>query len=436
MKGAMKIALVIEHFDATRGGAEHLAVWVANELSRRGHDVHVVCHDVTSRVNRYRQATQRASHDADRSYRALPPPEVEHDGLSIHRLRGMRMNTALGFRLFGARARQWCREHQPDVVHSLSVAFAGDIYHAYAGVYAAMQQQAAASRRTEAGSAWKRMMLRLPGKQRTLVTLERRAVAGIGRDPGARRVISLCAMMTRQFAQAYPGCQRKLIELATPRMDLGGSQPLPAEEAARRRAWLRGNYRIAQSERVAVFVGHDFRRKGLRYAIEAIARSRTGWKLMVVGLGKSREYVELADELGIGDATPREKGGGRVLFVGPTREMASVYAAADALLLPTFYEPSGLLVLEAFAHGLPVISTQFLGASELVREHRAGRIVDSPQDVAALAAALDSLPPAGSDQQRSLAARGRAASDGISAEKYLEALLSLYQSVRREKGMR
>ena len=46
----MKIALVIEHFDATRGGAEHLAVWVANELSRRGHEVHVVCHDVTSRA--------------------------------------------------------------------------------------------------------------------------------------------------------------------------------------------------------------------------------------------------------------------------------------------------------------------------------------------------------------------------------------------------
>ena len=74
---------------------------------------------------------------------------------------------------------------------------------------------------------------------------------------------------------------------------------------------------------------------------------------------------------------PRAKpAAGAVLFVGPTREMASVYAAADALLLPTFYEPSGLLVLEAFAHGLPVISTEFLGASELVREHRAGRIVE------------------------------------------------------------
>jgi UDP-glucose:(heptosyl)LPS alpha-1,3-glucosyltransferase len=432
----MRIALVIEHFDATRGGAEHLAVWVANDLVRRGHEVHVVCHDVSSRVNRYRQATLRASHDADRSFRAHPPPEVAHDGLFIHRLRGMRMNTALGFRLFGVRARQWCREHRPEVVHSLTVAYAGDIYHAYAGVYAAMQQQAAESRRTEAGSAWKRMMLKLPGKQRTLVTLERRAVAGIGQDAGARRVVSLCGMMTRQFAKFYPGSQKKVTELSTPRMDINGSGPLSEEEEARQRAWFRGNYRIGEKDRVAVFVGHDFRRKGLRYAIEAIARSRTGWKLVVVGLGKAREYVELADELGIGDATPREKGGGRVLFVGPTREMASVYPAADALLLPTFYEPSGLLVLEAFAHGLPVVSTEFLGASELVREHGAGRIVDSPRNVAALAEALDGLPMLGTAAQKQLAARARAASDGPSAERYMEALVSLYESVRRDKAMR
>ena len=56
----MKVALIIEHFDATRGAAEHLAVWVANALAKGGHEVHVVCHDVTSRINRYRQATQRA----------------------------------------------------------------------------------------------------------------------------------------------------------------------------------------------------------------------------------------------------------------------------------------------------------------------------------------------------------------------------------------
>ena len=48
----MRIALVIEHFDATRGGAEQLAVWLAGEMARRGHEVHVVCHDVAARVGK------------------------------------------------------------------------------------------------------------------------------------------------------------------------------------------------------------------------------------------------------------------------------------------------------------------------------------------------------------------------------------------------
>ena len=433
----MKIALVIEHFDATRGAAEHLAVWMANQFAIRGHEVHVVCHDVSSRVNRYRQATLRASYDADRSFRAHPPPEAAHHGLHLHRLRGVRLNTSLGFRLFGARARQWCRTHRPDIVHSFTLAFAGDIYHACAGVYAAMQAQAAASRPTSAASTWKKVLLRLPGKQRTLLTLERRALLGIGRDRGARRVLSLSAMMTRQFRDYYSGAHDKILQLPTPRMDLNGAaRPGPNHDAVEMRAWFRAHYRLGSQDRVAVFVGHDFRRKGLRYAIEAVARTSSRWKLLVVGLGKTREYIELADSLGIGDSAnglrhahegPRAA---RVLFVGPTREMAGIYAASDALLLPTFYEASGLSVLEAFSHGLPVISTEFLGASELVKQHDAGRIVSQPRDVGALADALDGLPAAGTPEQQSLAARARTAGEGVSPEAYMNSLLGLYDSLR------
>ena len=56
----MKIALIIEHFDAGRtqgAGAERLVVWLARELASAGHDVHVICHDKLARINRYRQAT-------------------------------------------------------------------------------------------------------------------------------------------------------------------------------------------------------------------------------------------------------------------------------------------------------------------------------------------------------------------------------------------
>ncbi len=295
----MKIALIIEHFDATRGGAEHFTVWLARELAARGHEVHVVCHDVAARVNKYRQATQRASHDADRSHQAIMPEATSHHGIHIHRIRGMRLNSGFGFRLFGRRARRWCELHKPEVAHSMTVAYPGDIYQPHAGVYAAMQAQAIAARGTEGQATWKRLMLRLSGKQRTLLALERRAVleiknandkrAGRGGGPRAgsfhRGLISLCPMMTGQLREHYGvGLEDGIVELANPRMAAAGE--LDEMKRAEQRAWFRGHYKIDKSDRVAVFVGHDFRRKGLRFAIEAVARTKQ-WKLLVVGLGKA-----------------------------------------------------------------------------------------------------------------------------------------------------
>ena len=293
----MKVALIIEHFDATRGGAEHFTVWLATALAGRGHDVHVVCHDVAPRVNKYRQATQRASHDADRYPGwgiAFAGGGDASEGIHIHRLRGMRLNSGLGFRLFGRRARAWCAEHRPDVAHSMSVAFPADLYHPHAGVYAAIQAQAVAQRDPGAPAKWKQLMLHLSGKQRTLLALEERAVKTHG-DGGAKRIISLCRMMTEQLQRHYGVAGKQVVELPNPRIATSAAFDEPGGAVmAERREWFRSNYKLGERDRVAAFVGHDFRRKGLRYAIEAVAKTND-WKLIVVGLGKAREYVELAN---------------------------------------------------------------------------------------------------------------------------------------------
>jgi UDP-glucose:(heptosyl)LPS alpha-1,3-glucosyltransferase len=420
----MKIALIIEHFDATRGGAEHFTVWLAHELAARHHEVHIVCHDVAPRVNKYRQATQRASHDADRSHQAHPPEEPTHDGIHIHRIRGMKLNSGLGFRLFGQRARRWCALHKPDIAHSMTVAYPADIYQPHAGVYASIQAQAVASRATGAQAKWKQLMQSLSVKQRTLLTLERRAVTSLGHPGGPARILSLCRMMTDQLQKTYAIPTANIIELPNPRME---TPPVldPATHIEQRH-WFRGLYKLTPTDKVAVFVGHDFRRKGLRYAIDTLAKT-PDWKLLVVGLGKAREYVELANALNLGDASPHP----RILFVGPTKQMDPVYAAADALLLPTFYDSFGLVVLEALAHGLPVISTEFLGAAYIVKQHHVGTIVPTPRDTDAMAAALTALPTPASPEGLALAARARTASAGMLPADYLDKLLALYQDVRK-----
>ena len=124
----MKIAIIIEHFDPARGGAERFAVWLAEQLVARGHEVHVVCHDAKRRIHPVPRgaAHQGSSHDAARSEHSHGQPEpVMPEGVHLHRLRGLKLNTGVGFRLFGRRARLWCKRHRPDVAHSITVAWAG-----------------------------------------------------------------------------------------------------------------------------------------------------------------------------------------------------------------------------------------------------------------------------------------------------------------------
>jgi len=100
------------------------------------------------------------------------------------------------------------------------------------------------------------------------------------------------------------------------------------------------------------------------------------FRLMVVGHPRFQAYARLADRLGIAH---------RVLFLGPRRDVHSCYYASDFLVHPTFYDPCSLVVLEALACGLPVITTRLNGASELLHPPREGFVLDDPHNAQQLA---------------------------------------------------
>jgi UDP-glucose:(heptosyl)LPS alpha-1,3-glucosyltransferase len=87
----------------------------------------------------------------------------------------------------------------------------------------------------------------------------------------------------------------------------------------------------------------------------------------------------LAVRLGVAD---------RVLFLGPVADVRRIYFAADMHVHPTFYDPCSGVVIEALACGLPVITTKFNGAAELMNPPGVGVVVNDPHDHAALAAAM------------------------------------------------
>ncbi len=413
----MKIGLVIEHFDSARGGAEHFAVWLAGQLVARGHDVHVVCHDSHRRRDRYQAAHRGASHDAVKSATAGGIKTASVAGVTIHPIRAVKLSTGIGFRQFGRGVRQWRHRHKPDLVHSISVAYPGDIYHPQPGVYMRMQNQAVYLRDHSAAANFKRLTLGLSSKQRTLLTLERAACAPAERG-GAGTIICISTMVRRDFADLYQVPPHRLVKLENPMMY---APPSPAQ-MQRDRDWFKAMYRLPTSDRVAVFAGHDFRRKGLAWAIRAVAAT-ADWHLVVVGMCKVRRYLELAEALGIGP---------RVKFIGPTRAMGQIYAAGDALLFPTFYDSFGLVALEAMVHGLDVISTRFLGAADLVESLGMGVIVDSPRCVADMAAALEALRTDWHTRLEKAAEAARRLA-GLGPDAYMDRLERIYRDMAEAK---
>ena len=129
---------------------------------------------------------------------------------------------------------------------------------------------------------------------------------------------------------------------------------------------LREELPLAPGELLAVFVGGDWERKGLRPAIGALAHA-PGWHLAVAGRGQAAPFEELAAELGLS---------GRLHWLGVRSDVRPVYAAADAFVLPSTYETFSLVTFEAAASGLPVIAGDVNGVRELIRSGENGYLVE------------------------------------------------------------
>jgi UDP-glucose:(heptosyl)LPS alpha-1,3-glucosyltransferase len=135
---------------------------------------------------------------------------------------------------------------------------------------------------------------------------------------------------------------------------------------------IRENYSIPDGDIVLLFVGSEFKKKGLKFLLEAADMVPYPVTVLVAGRGPTRKYQEIAKRQ-------------RVIFCGPQKEISKYYAASDIFVSPTIYEPFGNVHLEALASGLPVITTKFSGAAEIIKDGIHGFVVSSPEDRQAVA---------------------------------------------------
>ncbi len=241
-----------------------------------------------------------------------------------------------------------------DVVFSLERVATCDIYRAGDGVHAAWLQ-----RRARFESALKRLSFAFNPKHRDLLELEKKAMTG------ARRIIANSKMVRDEIVADYGPAIGGKVDVVYNGIDPSKWAVSPAP-----REVLRKNLGLEPSEKMAAFVGSGWERKGLRFAIAAAKEA--GFVLVVAGKGHPESY-----------AAPH------VRFAVAGTPVAEVLHAADVFILPTIYDPFSNATLEALAAGLPVITTTSNGVAEILNPETDGTAVVKPDDISALAAALD-----------------------------------------------
>ena len=244
-----------------------------------------------------------------------------------------------------------------DLLISLERIWECDLYRAGDGVHLAWLE-----RKKHFQTALERVAERFTRKHRDLLRLEESLFARMK----ARRVVVNSQMIKGQIIESYgyPADRIDIIYNGVPVAEFLGASA--DRENSRRK------FGIAAREIVVLFAGTGWERKGLRFAIEAIAGlNDPRFRLLVAGRGNDRKF--------------RAKG---VYFLGEQSDLRPAYAAADIFLLPTLYDPFSNACLEALASGLPVITTRHNGFSEIIEDQVHGSIVDRADEVQALRAAL------------------------------------------------
>ena len=244
-----------------------------------------------------------------------------------------------------------------DFLFSLERVWKCDAYRAGDGVHAAWL-----ARRALFEPLWSPFFRRFSAKHRALLEIERALFS----PRGARVVIANSEWIKREIAQHFRFPPERI------HVVYNGVPAFTAPPNAR--AEVRRELGLADDDYVLLFAGSGWERKGLRFAIDAVnAATKSRPTLLVAGRGMQ-------------GAMPHSE---RVRFLGPVSEMSRVFAAADAFVLPTLYEPFSNACLEALAAGLPVLTTEHNGFAEIIERGVEGEVLADPRDTASLASSID-----------------------------------------------
>ncbi|HKI30498.1 MAG TPA: glycosyltransferase family 4 protein [Gemmataceae bacterium] len=346
----MNIAFCYENVLPSRGGCETYIADLARRLVADGHEVHLY---------------------ACRWDATALPPAVQYHGLAVPSgprfLRPWRFGRACERALRGA---------NHDVSLGFDKTWGQDVLYPQGGLHAASAAHNLHKHRNPVARRLAGVVRALDVAHWSFTLLERKQYLG-----ARRPLIVVNSRMVREHFERFLGVPPQALRVV--RSSIDPDRFLEHDRPRRRVEW-RERWGIQREETVALFAAMNYRLKGLEPLLHAVSLlpAAPPFRLLVLGHPKTGAYERLARRLGITH---------RVTFGGYCADMRNGYFAADFLVHPTFYDPCSLVVLEALACGLPVVTTRCNGAAELLSPPHEGYVIADPHEHDRLAEAMAQL---------------------------------------------
>jgi len=338
----LRIAVLNRIFRPTGGGAERYSIALVEQLAAR-HDIHVFAQQI----------------------------DHQWPGVTYHPIAWPFDKPRWMNQLWFACATWWHTRRGYDIVHSHENTWHGQVQtvHVVPVTYNLLQGR----------TGWIRALRCLK------IVTSPRLLAYLGleyfryRPHPDRRIVLASDSLRAAMVQAFPQAVNAL-RVVTP----GVSRVAGVTGAAQKLA-ARVKLGLPHGGRCVLFVGNDYRKKGLDSLLRALTQLPTDCFLAVVG--NAAQITRYRSELAANGELDR------VFFLGALQTVEDAYCAADCLAHPTLEDTFAMVVLEAMAHGLPVVvsGARYCGISGLLVHETHALILKDPHDTAELANALQRL---------------------------------------------
>ncbi|MEI8373746.1 MAG: glycosyltransferase family 4 protein [Planctomycetota bacterium] len=381
----MRIGLVLEQFDPARGGREQWTWSFTQRLLELGHEVHVAARNCSSKALRL----------------PITYHPIQCDPSPI---------------TFAGAVKTVLEPLSLDIVHDMGMGWYCDVFHPHGG-----SMDSCTERKLLFLPAWlrglKRMANRMLPRHRTFQTLMQRQYADHGQI-----VLALSRASATDFRR-FHGVAPERIRIVYNGVDTERFSP---QQCRSHRETMRLRLGLSADTLMVLIVAHNFRLKGVATLLRAMRRLQAigrEVRMVIVGGKHVDSWRRYVTRLGLS---------GQVTFAGRVDDPLPYYAAADCYIHPTYYDPCSLVVLEAAACGLPLITSRYNGASEMFRDGEDVLLVNDPADDAELAGAMRILLDDSTRQRLGEAARSTILQHSF--HRNVNQILKIYQEILDRRG--